>query len=144
MTIKSTLDRPVWVRILPYACLVGTVLMAALVPPPTKLVTFVGSDIWTRLALGLVSFMALFLVLIILGLAAGKVGLPFGLSLETGTAAMSSETTAALVAELAELRQADERLFVNIGELTTLLRQTLERLQDVERATDARQAGDVS
>jgi hypothetical protein len=107
--------------------------MAILVAPPTRLTTFIGSETWASIGMGLICFVALFLILIVLGLAAGKVGLPFGLSVEVGTATVSGATSATLTTHLDELRKADERLFIRIGELTTVLSQALYRLRELEQ-----------
>jgi hypothetical protein len=126
-------NMPGWTRVLPYACLVAAALMAILVAPPTRLTTFIGSETWASIGMGLICFVALFLILIILGLAAGQVGLPFGLSVGAGNTAVSDVTSASLTTHLDELRKADERLFMRIGELTTVLSQALHRLQELEQ-----------
>lgn len=110
-------------RALPYGCIVVAAIAVIVLPPPAKLVALIGSDVWARLGLGVLVVVILFMLLIVLGLAAGKVGLPFGLSLEGGEpdGGPGAAGIAALAAELGALRQADERLFERIGAIGELL-----------------------
>jgi hypothetical protein len=115
-------------RLPPYLCVLAAAILVIVVPPPAKLVDLIGSDTWARLGLAALVTLVLFMLLVVLGLAAGKVGLPFGLSLERS----DPPATATLVTELNALREADQRIFERIGELATLLEFASERITLLE------------
>lgn len=122
-------------RSLPYACVPAAAILVLVIPPPAKLAAWIGSDVWARLGLGTVVTLVLFMLLMMLGLAAGKVGLPLGLSLERG----DPSATTALASDLEALRAADERIFERFGQMATLLESAFERitlLEDHLPATD--------
>lgn len=119
------------------ACVLAAALLVALEPPPRKLVDFIGSDVWTRLGLFVLVTIVLLGFLIAFGLLAGKVGLPFGISLESAEAepriADQTDALEALLQELQALRHADERIFERIGGLTSVIEASLERIAQLER-----------
>jgi len=102
-------------------------LLVALLAPPSRLVSFIGSDVWARLGLGLVVFMAMYGVLIAVGLMTGKVVMPFGVSIENG-----GPQVGLLSEELIRFRETDERVFERLGELNQLLASALSRIQTLE------------
>jgi hypothetical protein len=104
------------------------------VDPPEKLVSFIGSSTWARLALGLIVFLSLNMVLSALGLADGKIQLPFGLGIEK-THSEQSELAGlvALGSQLASLQEAETKRFDRVEELAHLQEATVERLDELER-----------
>ncbi|MDX6720060.1 MAG: hypothetical protein QOJ63_2314 [Solirubrobacteraceae bacterium] len=122
-------------RLLPYGCLLAAAALAFLVRPPAKLVELIGPPaIWSRLCLLVVVGVVLFMFLVVLGLAAGKVGLPFGLSLERSPepAGAGIEALEALAREILELRRADERVFERVGAVAALLERASEQIAALE------------
>jgi hypothetical protein len=123
-------------RLLPYGCPIVAALLVIFVAPPPKLVTLIGSETWARLGLWVLVTVVLFMGLIGLGLSAGKVGLPFGLSLEHAPV-LGGPAIEALAADLKALREADERIFERLGRLAELLERTVQRTTLVEERVDA-------
>lgn len=122
-------------RLPSYVCFLAAAASVLVVPAPTILVDLIGSDVWASLALFVVVAVVLFMLLIVLGLAAGKVGLPFGLSVERSAQPAGEQDARldSLADELRMLREADERLFERIGSLAQLLQNASERIVRLER-----------
>lgn len=59
---SSAVSRPAVQWVAPLCCVVTAALLVSLLAPPSKLVAFIGSDIWSRLGLGLVVFVAVYSV----------------------------------------------------------------------------------
>jgi hypothetical protein len=91
----------------PYLALTAAIILALVLSPPSGMVDLIGSDGWARAALGLLLFLALCMVLTVLGLADIEVSLPFGLGIKRG----------ASVDMLQALRNADDALFADMGAL---------------------------
>lgn len=123
-------------RLLPFGCPIVAAVLVIFIAPPPKLVTLISSDTWARLGLWVLVTVVLFMGLIGLGLSAGKVGLPFGLSLERPPEPIAPAIDT-LAAELRALREADERIYERLGRLTDLLERTVQRTTLVEQRIDA-------
>ena len=104
-------------------------MVVALAHPPPKLVSLVGSDFWARGALWFTVSVALFFLLVVLGVAGGKVGMPFGFSIERSK---EDDVVALVSSELAELRAADKQIAERSVRSLALLEQALERIADLE------------
>ena len=121
-------------RAAPYGCLLASIVLVVLVDPPQKLVAFLGSVVWAKIALALIVFLGLIIVLSLLGLSDGKITLPFGLGVDKSS--NSSAEVRGLVAlgeQLATLQAAEAKRFDRIEELARLQEETATRLDDVER-----------
>jgi biotin-(acetyl-CoA carboxylase) ligase len=84
--------------------------------------------------LGLLVFLALIVVLSALGLADGKIELPFGIGIDKSR--NDSAELAGLVAlgnQLAALQQAESKRFDRTEELAQLVQEAIARLDELER-----------
>jgi hypothetical protein len=129
-------DQKWYQRAAPYGCLVASIVLVVVVDPPEKLVSFVGSSTWARIALALLVFLSLNIVLSALGLADGKIQLPFGLGIDkTGNERTDLAGLVALGSQLTVLREAETKRFDRVEELAQLQEATVERLDEIERRT---------
>jgi hypothetical protein len=77
-------------KVAPYLCLAAAVVLVSVQSPPDKLVDFIGSDFWARLALGLLVFLCLYGLLLALGIATGSVSFPGGAGIGSAQGADSA------------------------------------------------------
>jgi hypothetical protein len=103
-------------------CLGVAAAMAILLLPPPFLLKFVGSEMWTRLAVGFLLFVVSHLMLIAAGIIDGRAGLPLGISFER----MSGDFQPAMILdELKSLRRAHDQLFGRLEQLNNLVTSTI-------------------
>lgn len=124
------------------ACLLASAALVVFVAPPVKLEHFIGNAFWARLALGVIVFLVLYAILAALGLVAGKIGLPFGLTFERDRTEPSIGGLVSLGAELRGLKDSDERIFKDLEALTSVLGGLTAGLQ--VRMSDSNSSVDVT
>lgn len=106
--------------------------LAVSVPPPEALSSALG-DTWATLGMGIVTSIALFMLLIVMGCADGTATLPLGISLGSGETATLG--LAKLHNELRAIRTVQEDMSRRVETSTEdLLIDALARLQELEEA----------
>lgn len=142
-------NRRIWQRVLLALLLAASIFVGWHYPPPPTLVDWAGGqELWVRILLALFTYLAFLAVFAPFGaFDALEVTLPFGLGgVKRGgqEAAPADDRTQRALEELhavlRDLRDANDRAFSNLDDLSRQLQETLEKIDELERRTGALEA----